>query len=380
MAVSNFIWDEVSDNVLFETDENGAVTASYTNLPDQFGELISQERNGVTSYYHYDGENSTRQLTNENQNVTDTFIFTAHGEEVARTGVTTNPFGYKGAVGYYTNSTTNDIYVRARTYQPTTGRWLSADPLGFVDGPNVYRAYFVPAGVDPSGTEAFWICVGRCRKLGKSGRAYINCVNDCQIDRGVIFDDSCRTAWGNGFNPLKRCLLDPFVRRALERYLFDCKYSSRNAVLVKCTNVERERRKPIPTVYSTNSGEMDCENNVIEMNYADCLTYAHELIHADYCRINDKCKESDCRFMLCTEARANARSPCCDPEESLDEATWKACVDKQSRFDLYENRFKACRNVSKDTKRRYWDSCIWGYTRCSACNINNEIDPISLIK
>ena len=151
MAVTNFIWDEVSDNVLFETDENNVVTTSYTHLPGKFGELISQERNGVTSYYHYDGAHSTRQLTDENRNVTDTFIYSADGEEIARTGVTTNPFGYKGAVGYYTNSATDDIYVRARTYQPVTGRWLSLEPLGFVDGPNLYRAYFLPAGADPDG-------------------------------------------------------------------------------------------------------------------------------------------------------------------------------------------------------------------------------------
>ena len=151
MTVTNFIWDEVSDNVLFETDENGAVTASYTNRPERFGELISQERNGVTSYYHYDGAHSTRQLTDENGSVTDTFIYSADGVEVARTGATTNPFGYKGAVGYYTNSATGDIYVRARMYQPTSGRWLSMDPLGFADGPNLYRAYFVPNSVDPSG-------------------------------------------------------------------------------------------------------------------------------------------------------------------------------------------------------------------------------------
>jgi len=151
MAVTNYIWDELSDNLLMETDENNVPTAVYTHWPERFGELISQERSGVTSYFHYDGAHSTRFLTDDNENITDTYIFSAFGELVARTGTTTNPFGYKGAVGYYTNPATNDIYVRARSYQPVTGRWLSMDPLGFVDGPNLYRAYFVPGGVDPSG-------------------------------------------------------------------------------------------------------------------------------------------------------------------------------------------------------------------------------------
>jgi|GEM_PF-4277883 len=152
MAVTNYIWDELSDNVLIETDENNVPTAEYTHWPEQFGELISQKRSGVTSYYHYDGAHSTRLLTDDSGAITDTYIFSAYGELVARTGTTTNPFGYKGAVGYYTNAATNDIYVRARSYQPVTGRWLSMDPLGFVDGPNLNRAYFVPRGVDPTGT------------------------------------------------------------------------------------------------------------------------------------------------------------------------------------------------------------------------------------
>ena len=54
MTVTNFIWDELSDNVLMETNGAGTVTARYSNRPEQFGELISQERSGITRYYHYE--------------------------------------------------------------------------------------------------------------------------------------------------------------------------------------------------------------------------------------------------------------------------------------------------------------------------------------
>jgi RHS repeat-associated protein len=155
MATTNFIWDELSDNVLLETDGNGTLTARYTNRPEQFGNLISQYRiedeTIVKSFYHYDGEYSTSALTDENEDITDTFTYTAYGEEVARTGTTTNPFGYKGAVGYYTNASTGDIYVRNRSYGPAIGRWLSTDPLGFIDGTSLYRGYFVPGNIDPFG-------------------------------------------------------------------------------------------------------------------------------------------------------------------------------------------------------------------------------------
>jgi RHS repeat-associated protein len=157
VAVTNFIWDELSDNVLLETDESDALTARYTNRPEQFGKLLSQYRiedeKIVERFYHYDGQHSTRDLTDANETVTDTFIYSAYGAEVARTGTTTNPFGYKGAVGYYTNADTDDIYVRARTYEPAIGRWLSADPMGFVDGTNLFCGYFVPHTTDPEGQQ-----------------------------------------------------------------------------------------------------------------------------------------------------------------------------------------------------------------------------------
>jgi RHS repeat-associated protein len=48
---------------------------------------------------------------------------------------------------------TEIYYFRARYYGPTLGRFLSEDPLGYVDGMNLYRGYFLPRYVDPSGTS-----------------------------------------------------------------------------------------------------------------------------------------------------------------------------------------------------------------------------------
>src|SRR3990170_3189306 len=124
MPVTNYLWDVESDNLLMETDASGATTAVYTNEPDVFGELVSQRRGGVTSYYHFDAQRSTRQLTDANQNVTDAATYTAFGEAVASSGVTSNPFGYQGALGYYLNPETNDLYVRARFYAPQLGRFV----------------------------------------------------------------------------------------------------------------------------------------------------------------------------------------------------------------------------------------------------------------
>ncbi|HUG67902.1 MAG TPA: RHS repeat-associated core domain-containing protein [Pirellulaceae bacterium] len=133
-----YYWDEVNDNVFAEEDENGEVVAEYLHEPGLHGKLIAQQRGDDLRYYNYDGLGNTVELTDENGDVTDTYEYSAFGEEIARTGTTVNPFGYKGALGYYTNSDTNDIYVRARAYEPTIARWLSQDPVWPQDGRNEY--------------------------------------------------------------------------------------------------------------------------------------------------------------------------------------------------------------------------------------------------
>jgi hypothetical protein len=47
-------------------------------------------------------------------------------------------------------------YFRARYYHAELGRFISRDPIGYVDGMNLYRAYFVLRGKDPSGFGARW--------------------------------------------------------------------------------------------------------------------------------------------------------------------------------------------------------------------------------
>ena len=42
-------------------------------------------------------------------------------------------------------------YFRARYYSGELGRFVSRDPLGYIDGMSFYMAYFVVSGVDPSG-------------------------------------------------------------------------------------------------------------------------------------------------------------------------------------------------------------------------------------
>ncbi|WP_417381781.1 RHS repeat domain-containing protein [Gimesia sp.] len=158
MTVTNYLWDQ--DSYLEEYDDVGTTTAAYSNEPTIFGMVVSQQRSTSTSFYHYDAQGSTHQLTDQNENVTDTFLYDAWGNDIARTGTTIAPFRFIGNLGYYFDEEVLSYYVRARVYQPMIGRWLSVDPLGFVDSINRYcyvanRPRFL---YDPSGTQQCSYC------------------------------------------------------------------------------------------------------------------------------------------------------------------------------------------------------------------------------
>ncbi len=106
--------------VLEERDASGYVTVAYTYGDD----LISQTREGLSSYYAYDGHGSTTALTDSDEAVTDTYVYDAWGELLASTGETVNHYLYTGEqydlnAGFY--------YLRARFYNPSLGRFHTMD-------------------------------------------------------------------------------------------------------------------------------------------------------------------------------------------------------------------------------------------------------------
>ena len=128
MGATHYRWDAVTDNMFAESDENGDVIATYDYEPTLHGELNSRTRDGQTYYYHYDREGNVRSVTDENENIVEETTYSAFGEVVSKTSSVTNPFGYKGALGYYTNGDTDDIYVRAGgACPPSSGRTIQPD-------------------------------------------------------------------------------------------------------------------------------------------------------------------------------------------------------------------------------------------------------------
>ena len=53
-------------------------------------------------------------------------------------GTLTEPFGYKAQVGYYTDTETGLQLLTHRYYDPSRGRFLTRDPVGYAGGVNLY--------------------------------------------------------------------------------------------------------------------------------------------------------------------------------------------------------------------------------------------------
>jgi hypothetical protein len=140
------------------------LAAEYTTEPALYGNLISQNRQGVESQNHFDAVGSTLGLTDDGQQITDTSAYTAFGEVSEHTGSTVNPFKYVGRKEYFRDELTSDYLTRRWCFDPKKGRWLSRtwpDHLTILGYSSVtpgrpaiaFQALFVAASLAPDPGE-----------------------------------------------------------------------------------------------------------------------------------------------------------------------------------------------------------------------------------
>jgi len=168
-GTTKYVWD--GQNVLLETNVGNVVQAVHTLEPRLYGNQVSQRRGTTSSYYHFDALGSTLGLTGSAGTATDSYVYRAFGELVASSGTTSNPYRYVGRLGYSYDVDLANYHVRARRYDPPSGRWWSRDPIGFGGGDeNLYRYVFnsPTSFTDPFG-EAIkreWVDAGRGWRYG----------------------------------------------------------------------------------------------------------------------------------------------------------------------------------------------------------------------
>ncbi len=141
------------ETTITEADGSTSV-ANYVHADDL---LSMTHEDADTSYYLYDGQMSTRQLTDSLAAVTDRYAYDAFGVDLYQTGTTANAYRYTGEqydpnLGFY--------YLGARYYAQSQGRFVSSDPFSgsTYDPMSLHKYLYALANpimnVDPTGMGA----------------------------------------------------------------------------------------------------------------------------------------------------------------------------------------------------------------------------------
>ena len=137
-----YVWDR-NGNIIAEMNGEGNLTNKYV----RGNKLISKNGN---EYFGYDGHGSVVNISNESGKSIKSYDYDAFGVELNKDANDTNLFRY--CAEQYDNET-DSIYLRARYYSPSLGRFTTEDPAK--DGNNWYSycAGNPVNGWDPSGLD-----------------------------------------------------------------------------------------------------------------------------------------------------------------------------------------------------------------------------------
>jgi RHS repeat-associated protein len=144
--------------VVEELSGSGSVQRQYTYGLQRISQNQVVSNTWTPSFYGYDGFGTVRQLTSTSGTITDTYDYDAFGNKVNSTGTTPNSYLYRGE---QYDSDLGLYYLRARYYNPLTGRFMGRDPWsGNQYDPKMLHKYLYVASnpvsyVDPRGTDLF---------------------------------------------------------------------------------------------------------------------------------------------------------------------------------------------------------------------------------
>ena len=115
-----YVWD--GDQVVMELSEGGKVQKRYIRGND----LVYADKGDEMekTYYVTDTHGNVVQLLDETGNVTKTYEYDSFGNEVNPDKKDENPFRY---CGEYYDKETEEVYLRARYYEPSAGRFITRD-------------------------------------------------------------------------------------------------------------------------------------------------------------------------------------------------------------------------------------------------------------
>jgi RHS repeat-associated protein len=151
-----YIYD--GQDIALVVDAAGVITERYL-YGAGVDNVLSREANGQVTWSLGDRQGSVVDLVNEQGEVVNHFVYDSFGN---RTGSTTADFRF-GYTGRELDTETGLYYYRARYFDPTVGRFISEDPIGFSAGDtNLYRYVGNNATnyTDPSGEVVPLLAIG----------------------------------------------------------------------------------------------------------------------------------------------------------------------------------------------------------------------------
>jgi len=117
-----------------EAREYGPNVMRYDHDPSRVDGLLAQKTSAGKGYFVTDALGSVYGVVNSTGAEVSKYSCDVYGARTATTeGMPTN-WGFTGR----RHDGLADLYLRARTYDSSSGRFVSADPLGLRDGPNRY--------------------------------------------------------------------------------------------------------------------------------------------------------------------------------------------------------------------------------------------------
>jgi RHS repeat-associated protein len=99
--------------------------------------VISQRLGSNSVFYLFDAIGNTDRLANSSAVITDEYSYHAFGTMNYSIGATANRYRFVGQSGYYFDIDQNTYYLRMRHLRPLQQAFLSRDPIGAVDTPNL---------------------------------------------------------------------------------------------------------------------------------------------------------------------------------------------------------------------------------------------------
>src|SRR5262245_14220563 len=149
-TTTRYVYD--NEDILLELNGANTIVARYTHGPG-IDEPLIMEKNNQSFYYHADGLGSITEITNQSGTVLQRYAYSLFGKiESQLDSNFVQPYTFTARE---LDSETGLHFYRTRNYDPSAGRFVQPDPVGFFGGPNFY-AYTGnnPIGrIDPYGLD-----------------------------------------------------------------------------------------------------------------------------------------------------------------------------------------------------------------------------------